>query len=174
MADVYFVRQVIEEDLRHVGRHDIPHIFKKLALLESDPHAGMPLGRELTTFRKLVVGRNTYRIVYRLREGGATIEVCEIWAIGHRRNDEVYAEATRRVQQAASGRPELISLAEAMTAVRQLSTRLTGEPVEPPDPVPEWLYRQLVHTAGMPPHEVAAMTGEKAFAAWNEWMARPR
>jgi len=76
------LRSVAEQDLRRIGRHDIPLIFKKLALLETDVRAGTPLAGESHGFRKLVVGRNTYRVAYRERDDGSAIEVCEIWAIG--------------------------------------------------------------------------------------------
>lgn len=174
MVEIYVVRAVAEEDLRHIGRQDIPRVFKKLALLETDAHAGYPLGGELTGFRKLVVGRSTYRIVYRVRDDRKSVEVCEIWAVRHRRNAEAYAEATRRVRRAAATRPDLLSLAELMTTVDRLDADVG--PAEPPpaDPVPDWLFKQLVHTAGVPPQDVAAMTGEEAFAHWNAWMSRPR
>jgi mRNA interferase RelE/StbE len=173
MGEIYFIRAVVEDDLRHIGRPDIPAIFKKLTLLETDVHAGPPLGGDLTGFRRLVVGRNTYRIVYRIRD--AVIEVCEVWAVGQRRNDEVYTEATRRVRMAADARPELLSLAELMATIAGMDSSVLSRPATPaPDPVPEWLYKQLVHTAGLAPHDVAAMTGEEAFAAWNAWMTRTR
>jgi mRNA interferase RelE/StbE len=176
MAEIYVVRAVVEEDLRRVGRQDIGLILKKIALLETDIYAGYPLGGELTGFRKLVVGRNTYRIVYRAREDGKSVEICEIWAVGHRRESEVYTEAARRVREAASTKPSLLSLAELMEAVDHLDpevrARLAHSP--PPDPVPEWLFKQLLYTAGMAPQDVAAMTGEEAFETWNAWMSRPR
>jgi mRNA interferase RelE/StbE len=174
MVEIHVLRVVAEEDLRHVVRQDIPRVLKKIALLETDVHAGHPLGGELTGFRKLVVGPNTYRIVYRVREDQKSVDICEIWAVRHRRDSEVYREASRRVRRAATARPELLSLAELMNALDRLDAdvRPVGQP--PADPVPDWLFTQLVHTAGVPPQEVAAMTGAEAFAAWNEWMSRPR
>lgn len=174
MVEIYFLRRVVEDDLRSIGRHDIPRILRKLTVLETDAFAGAPLGGELTGFRKLVVGRNTSRVVYRVRADGAAVDICDVWAVGHRRNSEVYAEATRRVRLAASTRPELLSLAELMTTIGRLDTAAAGPTGPPPDPVPEWLFKQLVHTAGRPAHEIAAMSGEEAFAAWNDWMTRPR
>lgn len=174
MVDIYVLRPVAEEDLRNIGRNDIRLVCAKIALLETDIRAGHPLGGELAGFRKLVVGRNTYRIVYRIRDDQKSIDICEIWAVGHRRNAEVYTEARRRVRHAAAGRPELLSIVELMSTIEQLAA--DPSPIEVPaaDPVPDWLFRQLVHTAGVPPQEVAAMTGEEAFARWNAWMSRPR
>lgn len=58
--------------------------LKKLMLLETDVLAGMPLGGERTGFRKLVVGRHTYRIVYGVHESGKVVamtreEAFEAW-----------------------------------------------------------------------------------------------
>lgn len=176
MVEILVARAVVEEDLRRIVRQDIGLIFKKIALLKTDIHAGHPLGGKLTGFRKLLVGRNTYRIVYRVREDGKSVEIREIWAVGHRRGSEVYTEATRRVREAAATRPGLLSLAELMDTVNRLDPEVISrlEPVSPPDPVPGWLFKQLVNTAGIAPQEVAAMTGEEAFATWSAWMTRPR
>ncbi|MGH3680471.1 MAG: type II toxin-antitoxin system RelE family toxin [Natronosporangium sp.] len=174
MVDIYVLRPVAEEDLRNIGRNDIRLVFKKIALLETDIRAGHPLGGELAGFRKLVVGRNTYRIVYRIRDDQKSIDICEIWAVGHRRNAEVYTEASRRVRQAAADRPELLSLAELMATIDRVAGGDPPAGAPAADPVPDWLFRQLVHTAGVPPQEVAAMTGEQAFDRWNAWMSRPR
>jgi mRNA interferase RelE/StbE len=54
------------DDLRHIGPSAVPKVLKEILLLEQDAHAGFPLGGALTGFRKLVVGRNTWRIVYRV------------------------------------------------------------------------------------------------------------
>lgn len=171
---IHILKAVAEDDLRNVAKQDVRPIFKKIALLETDAYAGHPLGGELTGFRKLVVGRNTYRIVYRVRDDGKSVEICEIWAIGHRRNSEVYVEASRRVRRAAESHPELLSLADLMATVRELDADLMPAATPPPDPVPDWLFTRLVHTAGFPPQAVAAMTGEDAFEAWNAWMSQPR
>jgi mRNA interferase RelE/StbE len=174
MVEIHVLRIVAEEDLHRIGRQDIPRVLKKIALLEVDVHAGYPLGGEPTGFRKLVVGRNTYRIVYRIRDDQKSVDICEIWAVRHRRDSEVYREASRRVRRAASARPELLSLAELMATLDRFDAEVRSVDEPPADPVPDWLFTQLVQTAGVPPQEVAAMTGAEAFAAWNEWMSRPR
>lgn len=171
MGGLYFHRAVVEEDLRLIGRQDIPAIFKKLRLLRENVDAGQPLGDELSTFRKLIVGKKTYRIVYRVAD--RVVEICEIWAVGHRRNDEVYDRAAVRVRQASKNQPELVPVAELLERLKELEGVEVGmKPDEVKDPVPEWLYEKLVHVAEVPTHEVAAMTGAAAFELWNEWMCR--
>ena len=79
----------------------MPRVLKKLLVLETNPEAGLPLGDELTGFRKLVVGRNTWRIVYRIK--ATDVEICEIWAV-EREVTVRYARGSRpRVME--SGNP---------------------------------------------------------------------
>jgi mRNA interferase RelE/StbE len=54
------------DDLRRIGPSAVPPVLKKLLVLETDSEAGFPLGDELTGFRKLVVGRNSWRTIYRI------------------------------------------------------------------------------------------------------------
>jgi mRNA-degrading endonuclease RelE of RelBE toxin-antitoxin system len=56
------------DDLRRLGPDAVPQVLKKVLLLEGNREAGYPLGGELTGFRKLVVGRNTWRVVYRVTD----------------------------------------------------------------------------------------------------------
>ena len=174
-TEIRFVRSVLEEDLRRVAREDVPLILKKIWLLSTDIKAGYPLGDDLSSFRKLVAGRNTYRIVYRITDDGSSIDVCEIWAVGHRRNAEVYIRAAERVRELGRMEPDLLSLAELLDALGPPASLAVPVVTAPPaDPVPAWLYEQLVHTAGVPAEDVLGMTGEQAFARWNDWMSRPR
>ncbi len=157
------------DDLRRIGPSVVPRVLKKLLILETNPEAGFPLGDELSGFRKLVVGRNTWRIVYRVT--GTDIEICEIWAIGGRSDGAVYAEAATRVARA--NKPELEPLVEVLKSLG----RLAGDefPVDPVrEPVPDWLAEQLVHTAGIERRIVAAMDAQEAFTAWTEYCTRRR
>src|SRR5882762_2599112 len=99
MAEVVFTDAAID-DLRRLGPDVVPKVLRKVLILLDDPEAGYPLGGALTGFRKLVVGRNHWRVVYRLTEAGLA-EICEIWCVGARSDAEVYAEATSRVASAA-------------------------------------------------------------------------
>src|SRR6266550_2934102 len=100
MIEITFTDAAID-DLRKIGPNAVPKVLKKILLLLDSPTAGYPLGGDLTGFRKLVVGHNTWRIVYRLVDE-KSVEICEIWAVGARADAEVYAEAAARVKSAAS------------------------------------------------------------------------
>lgn len=172
MAEITFTDAAID-DLRKIGPSVVPKVLKKVLLLLDSPTAGYPLGGELTGFRKLVVGRNTWRIVYRLVDD-KTIEICEIWAVGARADSEVYAEATARVREAAGRRTEARVLADV---IERLGT-LAGDVVVPAsparDPVPDWLANRLIHTVGMSPQDVAALGLEEAVDRWGNFMSKPQ
>jgi mRNA interferase RelE/StbE len=112
VADVVFTDPAID-DLRRIGPDAVPKVLKKILLLLENSEAGYPLGGELTGFRKLVVGRNTWRIVYRITDD-KTVEICEIWAVGERADAEVYAEAQARVRAAGGSRPDVVRLGEVI------------------------------------------------------------
>jgi mRNA interferase RelE/StbE len=145
----------------------------KIALVHlPEPLAGYPLGGELTGYRKLVVGRNTWRIVYRITDD-KTVEICEVWAVGARADAEVYTEAVTRVRDAVTRQPEFSPLTDVVERLGRL-TGITVAKAPPREPVPGWLADRLIHTVGMPRAEVAALTLEQAVDRWAAFTARPR
>ncbi|HVK20147.1 MAG TPA: type II toxin-antitoxin system RelE/ParE family toxin [Actinokineospora sp.] len=165
MSEVVFTDAAID-DLRRLAPDAVPKVLKKVLILLDDPEAGHPLGGSLTGFRKLVVGRNHWRIIYRPTETGS-LEICEIWCVGARSDAEVYGEASSRIVDAAGRNPDVHRLA----AVIERLGRLAGDVsvVEAPrgDPVPDWLAQRLIHTAGVPPEKVAALDLEEAVDLWT-------
>jgi mRNA interferase RelE/StbE len=173
VADIAFTDPAID-DLRRLGPSVAERVLKKLLILEEDACAGPPLGDALTGFRKLVVGNNTWRIVYRVDDSGA-VEVCEIWAAGERSDSEVYREATARVQRATQQRPELIPLVEVIARLGRLAGGAQAPERAPErEPVPDWLATKLVYTAGYDRAAVAAMDGPQALACWERYITSPR
>jgi mRNA interferase RelE/StbE len=172
MIEVVFTDAAID-DLRRLGPEIVPRVFKKILILLDDPAAGLPLGGELTGFRKLVVGRNHWQIVYRITESGS-VEVCEIWCVGLRSDAEVYAEASSRVADAAGRSAQTQRLAVVIERLRRLAGELSV--AEPPrgEPVPDWLAQRLVHTVGIPPEKVAALDLERAVDLWGAYTSGQR
>ncbi|NAS24074.1 type II toxin-antitoxin system RelE/ParE family toxin [Herbidospora sp. NEAU-GS84] len=170
MAEVVFIDAAID-DLRRIGPDVAPKILKKILLLAENPEAGYPPGGELTGYRKLVAGRNTWRIVYRVTDD-KTVEICEIWAVGERANGEIYAEAVARVRDAGDERPEVTRLRGVIEQLGALADFVvTPEP--PREPVPRWLADRLIHTVGMSREAVAALDLEEAVDAWADFRSRP-
>jgi mRNA interferase RelE/StbE len=172
MADITFTDAALD-DLRRIGPEIVPRVLKKLLILVDDPAAGYPLGGALTGYRKLVVGRNTWRIVYRLTDD-KSVEICEVWAIGARADAEVYAEAISRIAAAGQDRPEFRHLRQVIEDLGKFAGDVVGPDVPRRDPVPDWLAKRLIHTAGLLPEQVAALSLEQAVDTWAEFTSRPR
>jgi mRNA interferase RelE/StbE len=170
MTEVTFTDAAID-DLRRIGPDAAPKVLKKVLILLDSPDAGHPLGGELTGFRKLVVGRNTWRIVYRVVDE-KQIEICEVWAVGARADAEVYAEATAHVRAASGQRPEIRKLADVIERLGKLSGGVTVPAAPTREPVPDWLAARLIHTVGMAPQDVAALSLEEAVDRWGEFMSK--
>lgn len=172
MADVVFTSDAID-DLRRLGPDIAAKILKKALILLDDPEAGHPLDRQLVGFRKLVVGRNHWRIVYRIVEPGV-LEICEIWCAGARSDAEVYREASSRVAAAVDRNPAFQRLADVIHQLGRLTGDVVAPPLPPSEPVPDWLAQRLIHTAGVPAEKVAALNLEQAVDLWTAYVSSPR
>lgn len=171
MAEVVFTDAAID-DLRRLGPDVVPKVLKKVLLLCDDPEAGHPLGGQLTGFRKLVVGRNHWRIVYRVTDSGS-VEICEVWCVGARSDSEVYGEASSRIADAAKRNPEVQPLVDVIERLGRLTGGVVVEASPHGDPVPDWLAQRLIHTAGVPPEKVAALDLEQAVDLWTAFISAP-
>lgn len=147
--------------------------LKKMLLLERDPKAGEPLLGSLIGWRKLVVGDNHWRIVWKVTTddaGDVTVTISEVWAVGVRSEAEVYTEMTSRL--ASAGEVGTSALSEVIALLGRHADRddlrATHEPVA--DPVPDWLRTRLVHTAGVPSREVDELSGEEAMVLWEQYV----
>ncbi|MBE3016218.1 type II toxin-antitoxin system RelE/ParE family toxin [Microbispora sp. NEAU-D428] len=172
MSDVVFTAPAVD-DLRRIGPDAAPKVLKKILLLLDNPEAGYPLGGELTGFRKLVVGRNTWRVVYRIKDD-KSIEICEVWAVGERADGEVYAEATARVRAAGEGRPEVVQLGQIIERLGALADHIRVDQPPPREPVPDWLADRLIYTVGMSREDVAALDLQQAVDLWADFRSKPR
>lgn len=173
MVEITFTDAAID-DLRKIGPDAVPKVLKKLLILLDSPMAGHPLGGDLAGFRKLVVGRNTWRIVYRVVDD-KTVEICEVWAVGARADAEVYAEATERVMAAAAGeRSELRKLADVIERLGRLAGEIAVPAIREREPVPDWLAQRLIRSVGMSPQDVAALSLQEAVDHWGEFMSKPK
>jgi mRNA interferase RelE/StbE len=172
VSDVVFTDAAVD-DLRRIGPDAVPKVLKKILLLLESPEAGYPLGGELTGFRKLVVGRNTWRIVYRITDDKA-IEICEIWAVGERADAEVYAEAQARVRAAGGSRSDVVRLGEVIDRLGTLTGHIHIDETPAREPVPDWLANRLIYTVGMAREDVAALDLEEAVDLWAEFRSKSR
>lgn len=162
-------------DLHRLDGAPLVWALKKMLLLENDPQAGEPLLGSLIGYQKLVVGNLDWRIVWRVltdERGALTVEVAEVWAVGARSDNAVYAEMTDRVASLGDS-PVRRSLSAILGELGRRAKGLQATPmaVAPSRPEP-WLVERLVHTAGLDRDQVVAMTSEQAVDAWTEHITR--
>jgi hypothetical protein len=110
---------------------------------------------------------------YRIAADGA-VEVCEVWCVGARSDAEVYAEASARVAAIADQGSTLARLADVIARLGRLAGDVVIEQSPAREPVPDWLAQRLVHTAGVPLEQVAALSLEQAVDLWAAFMSAPR
>lgn len=162
------------EDLQDLFKAD-PQIvrwaLKKMIQLERDPNAGDPLLGGLIGYRKITVGDRDWRVVWRVVRddtGDYLIEVAEVWAVGYRKDSEVYAEIRQRVSNAGPS-PQTKALSEVLEVFAKPARNLTATP-EPdkPEPVPKWLIDALLYVVHLPASQVENMSLEDAGKAWAD------
>lgn len=162
------------EDLQTLFKGD-PQIvrwaLKKMIQLERDPNAGDPLLGGLIGYRKITVGDRDWRVVWRVVQdeaGDFRVEVAEVWAVGYRKDSEVYAEIKERVADAGSS-PKTKALTQVLDLFAKQTQDLTATPEpEEPDPIPKWLTDALLYVVRLPASQVETMTLEEAENAWTE------
>lgn len=150
--------------------------LKKMIQLERDPNAGDPLLGGLIGYRKITVGDRDWRIVWRVEQddaGGFRIDVAEVWAVGYRKDSEVYAEVRQRVAGAGSS-PRTQALSEVLELFAKQARGLAASP-EPdrPEPVPKWLTDALLYVVHLPASRVEEMSLEEAETAWADHISGP-
>lgn len=162
------------EDLRSLFKAD-PQIvrwaLKKMIQIQRDPNAGDPLLGGLIGYRKIVVGDRDWRVVWRVVEDAAgefRVEVAEIWAVGYRKDSQVYAEIKQRVADAGPS-PKTRALTEVLEIFEKQARDLTATP-EPqkPEPVPKWLTDALLYVVRLPAPQVEKMSLEEAEKVWTD------
>jgi len=99
MAEVLITEDALE-DLQDLDGAVLRQVFRALLKLEECPdQRGAPLGSNLggnlTGYRKLVVGRKDYRIVYRVEDDGTVVLVL---VVAKRADNEAYELALARVK----------------------------------------------------------------------------
>lgn len=115
-------------------------------------------------------------MVWRVTEdeaGGYRVEVAEVWAVGYRKDKEVYAEIKHRAD-AAGASPMTKTLSEVLAIFTRQFRDLTATPEpEEPQAVPKWLKDALTYVVGMPEDVVDALTLEQAEQVWNDHITGP-
>jgi mRNA interferase RelE/StbE len=114
-----------EDDLARYARSGSLERFltRLIRLEEVGKDAGVPLGRGLTGWRKMVVGDRDWRIVFRMNEQDT---VATVWVIGDRADEECYRQAQSRAAAAGGEPPAAASLATVLLRLMQAQRRQRG------------------------------------------------
>lgn len=99
MANIKFTQDALD-DLKELDGSERKVVLKGLAKLRTSPRdRGEPLGNsnlgDLTGFRKLVVGKKQYRVIFRVHDD-ESVEIAVIWVIAARTDSECYLSALKR------------------------------------------------------------------------------
>lgn len=115
---VEFIVEASDDLRRYAASGNLSLFLKKLLRLEEvGSDAGLPLGRGLAGWRKIVVGDRNWRILF-VTNPDETIAT--IWVIGDRDDNACYVEAERRLRAAGTTRLETVSLAAAMFQLSEM------------------------------------------------------
>ncbi len=114
---VELIDDAIEDLVRYHQTDIFPRLLAKLVRLEEvGKEAGIPLGRGLVGWRKIVVGDRDWRIIFTL---DTQETVATVWVIGDREDADCYEQAEGRVQALAGNQPHAVSLAAVMFTISQ-------------------------------------------------------
>lgn len=164
------------EALFRVDPQIVRWVLKKTLVIERDPNAGEPLLGGLVGYRKIVVSDRDWRVVWRVVEGSSGefhIEVAEVWAVGYRKDSEIYAEIQSRIAQADNTiKTTPLSDVLEIFAKQARGLQAVTEPEEE-EPVPVWLLQSLRFVVGLPLEEVEQMSLAQAERAWNGYITGP-
>jgi mRNA interferase RelE/StbE len=179
-AELRFTDAAID-DLVAVQKRNRPALtwaMKKFLLIERNPEAGAPLGGGLHGYRKLTVGDRDWRIVWRVTSddtGQLIVDIGEIWAVGARKDSEVYTEMRRRVAALHEG-PQTKTFEEVLALLEASLTKkrrpAPSHPTTDDTPAPTWLVDDLVNLAGYARSDVEALTERQAMSAWVAYRSR--
>ena len=152
--------------------------MKNFLLIERNPEAGALLGGGLHGYRKLTVSDRDWRIVWRVTfddTGQLIVDIGEIWAVGARKDSEVYTEMRQRVAALPKG-PQTKTFEEVLALLEaSLSKKRRPAPSQPTIDdtlAPTWLVDDLVNLAGYVRSDVEALTERQAMSAWVAYRSR--
>lgn len=158
------------DDIRKLHKKD-PQIarlvVKKIIHIAKNPHAGNLLGGDLLNFRKITVGDNHWRIVWRVYESEKRIEYSVVWGVGARANQEIYKTIKKRIAELGDA-PETLQLRNALELMnpKSVQDRLNETKSESI----EDLQQKLVVVAGVPAELASLLDFEIAKAVWRAYL----
>src|SRR5688500_18787022 len=104
--------------VRYAESGNLPLFLKKLLRVEEvGREAGLPLGHDLSGWRKIIVGDRNWRIISTTDPGQT---VATVWVVGDRDDAACYEDAQRRVRAVGQARSQGASLAAVLFQLTQM------------------------------------------------------
>ena len=173
-TELRFTDDAIDDlvQLQKKNRPALEWAMKKFVVIERSPEAGEPLGGVLSGFRKLTIGDRDWRVVWRVtsdNSGTTVVDIGEIWAVGARKDSEVYAGMRARLAALPSNHQtktiqQVLDLLESKTKRKKPAARITEDPESVA--APSWLVDDLVNFAGYQEDVARHLTEAQALKAW--------
>lgn len=121
---VELIDEAVDDLERYSRSGNLAMFLSKLVRLEEvSKEAGLPLGRGLTGWRKIVVGDRDWRIIFSM---DANASVATVWVIGDRADSACYEEAMRRLARLQKGNLQASSLAAVLVRLMQSRPKSHG------------------------------------------------
>ena len=166
--------------LQKKNRPALEWAMKKFVVIERNPDAGEPLGGALVGYRKLTISNRDWRVVWRTtseESGTIIIDVGEIWAVGARKESEVYKGMRDRLgalppDEQTKTLEHALNLLEAKKRRKKSSPRQI-EHSQPQD-AEQWQVDDLVNVAGYPEDVVKQLSKDQATRAWESFRSNER
>ncbi|HYU18993.1 MAG TPA: hypothetical protein VEQ11_09875 [Chloroflexota bacterium] len=115
---VELIDEAVDDLIRYAETGNLPLFLKKLIRLEAvGEDAGLPLGRGLTGWRRIVVGDRNWRIIFTTNPEET---IATVWVIGDRDDAACYEHAERRLHALGKANPQAASLAAVMFQLSQM------------------------------------------------------
>jgi mRNA interferase RelE/StbE len=142
-------------------------VTKKIIYIAKNPLAGKRLHGDLLNFRKITVGDNHWRIVWRVYESEKRIEYSVIWGVGARANEEIYKIIRKRIAELGDN-PETVKLRDALELMNPKTIKERFKHSRE-DSIAD-LQGKLVEVAGIPSELVSKLDVELAKALWRTYL----
>jgi mRNA interferase RelE/StbE len=166
---VQLIRDAVE-DIKNLYKKDpqiVRLVTKKIIQIAKEPYAGKSLHGDLLNFRKITVGNNHWRIVWRVYESEKRIEYSVVWGVGPRSNEEIYKTVKKRIIELGED-PETIHLKKALEVMnpRTLKDRMENSQEESI----EAIHHKLIQVAGIPADFASKLELKLAKELWRAFL----
>ncbi|MCX6403324.1 MAG: hypothetical protein NT032_05350, partial [Actinobacteria bacterium] len=142
-------------------------VTKKIIEIAKAPYVGKSLHGDLLNFRKIKVGNNHWRIVWRVYESEKRIEYSVVWGVGARAKEEIYKTVKKRIVELGED-PETLQLKNALEVMNPRTLRDRMETSQ--EESIEAIHQKLIQVAGIPANLASKLEVKLAKELWRAFL----